>query len=145
MPLSLYDKQIIGLIMSNKIKIALLGLGEVGQDFAEAFLEMIQEAGKPIEIAAIAHRHLDSAVALGFQQSGVPAFEDAAGIIDMGEKVDIIFDLTGDADTRTALRKGLQASNNKHTIIAPEMVAKLLWMFFDDNVGLQNLTEGGYS
>lgn len=131
--------------MSNKIKIALLGLGEVGQDFAEAFLEMIQEAGKPIQIAAIAHRHLDSAVALGFQQSGVPAFENAQGIVDMGDNIDIIFDLTGDADTRTNLRKALQASNNKHTIIAPEMIAKLLWMFFDDSLGLQNMTQGGYS
>lgn len=131
--------------MSDKIKIALLGLGEVGQDFAEAFLEMIQEAGKPIEIAAIAHRHLDSAVALGFQQSGVPAFEDATGIIEMGDKIDIIFDLTGDSDTRSALRKGLQDSNNRHTVIAPEMIAKLLWMFFDDNAGIQNIASGGYS
>ena len=131
--------------MSDKIKIALLGLGEVGQDFAEAFLEMIQEAGKPIEIAAIAHRHLDSAVALGFQQSGVPAFEDASGIIEMGEKIDIIFDLTGDAETRLALRKGLQDSNNRHTVIAPEMIAKLLWMFFDDGAGIQNIGSGGYS
>ena len=131
--------------MSDKIKIALLGLGEVGQDFAEAFLEMIQEAGKPIEIAAIAHRHLDSAVALGFQQSGVPAFETFEGIIEMGDKIDIIFDLTGDADTRTNLRKGLQATKNQHTIIAPEMIAKLLWMFFDDSAGFQNLSQGGYN
>jgi len=131
--------------MSKNIKIALLGLGEVGQEFAQAFLEMIQEAGKPIEIAAIAHRHLDSAVALGFQQSGVPAFENAQGIIDMGDKIDIIFDLTGDAETRSELRAGLQTSNNRHTIIAPEMIAKLLWMFFDDNDGLQNLSGGGYS
>ena len=131
--------------MSDKIKIALLGLGEVGQSFAEAFLEMIQEEGKPIEIAAIAHRHLDSAVALGFQQSGVPAFENLTGIIEMGDKIDIIFDLTGDADTRSALRKGLQDSNNRHTVIAPEMIAKLLWMFFDDSAGLKAIGGGGYS
>lgn len=131
--------------MSDTIKIALLGLGEVGQDFAEAFLEMIQEDGKPIEIAAIAHRHLDSAVALGFHQSGVPAFEDATGIIELGDKIDIIFDLTGNSDTRAALRKGLQDSNNRHTVIAPEMIAKLLWMFFDDSAGLNNITSGGYS
>lgn len=130
--------------MSDKIKIALIGLGDVGQDFAEAFLEMIQEGAKPIEIAAIAHRHLDSAVCLGFKQSGVPAFEDAAGIIEMGSKIDIIFDLTGSADTRNMLRKGLQESNNRHTVIAPEMIAKLLWMFFDDDAGFESINSGGY-
>jgi len=131
--------------MSEKIKIALVGLGNVGQDFAEAFLEMIQEGAKPIEIAAIADRHLDSAVCLGFSQNGVPTFEDAVGIIEMGNKIDIIFDLTGSADTRNILRKGLQESNNRHTVIAPEMIAKLLWMFFDDDAGFQNINAGGYS
>mgnify|MGYP000228766334 CR=1 FL=1 len=131
--------------MSEKIKIALLGLGSVGQDFAEAFLEMIQEGGKPIEIAAIAHHDLGSAVALGFQQNGVPSFEDGMGVVNMGEEIDIIFDLTGDSKTRTEIRKGLQASNNRHTVIAPEMVAKLLWMFFDDTGGVQKLKKGGYS
>ncbi|VAX00755.1 hypothetical protein MNBD_GAMMA21-288 [hydrothermal vent metagenome] len=131
--------------MSAKIKIALLGLGNVGQDFAEAFLEMIQEGGKPIEISAVAHHDRESAVALGFQQNKVPFFDDASGVINMGEEIDIIFDLTGNASTRTELRKGLQDSNNRHTVIAPEMVAKLLWMFFDDNDGVQNIKSGGYS
>ncbi len=131
--------------MSDKIKIALLGLGNVGQDFAEAFLEMIQEDGRPIEIAAVAHHDRNSPVALGFQQNKVPFFENATGVIDMGESIDIIFDLTGNPETRTELRKGLQASNNKHTVIAPEMIAKLLWMFFDDTVGVQNIKNGGYS
>ncbi len=131
--------------MSEKIKIALLGLGSVGEDFAEAFLEMIQEGGKPVEIAAVAHRHLDSAVALGFQQNGVPVFENALGVVEMGEEIDIIFDLTGDKNTRAELRKSMQKSNNKHTVIAPELIAKLLWMFVDDTVGFKNLKEGGYS
>ena len=130
--------------MSNKIRIALLGLGNIGQDFAEAFLEMIQEGGKPIEIAAIAHHDLGSPVALGFQQNGVPSFKDAAGVIEMGDAIDIIFDLTGNPKTRADLRQGMQASNNQHTVIAPETIAKLLWMFFDDNVGFQNIKQGGY-
>lgn len=131
--------------MTDKIKVALLGLGSVGEDFAEAFLEMIQEGGKPVEIAAVAHRHQDSAVALGFKQNGVPVFENALGVIELGESIDIIFDLTGDKNTRSELRKSLQETNNRHTVIAPEMIAKLLWMFVDDSVGFSNLSEGGYS
>ena len=130
--------------MSEKINIALLGLGAVGQDFAEHFLEIIQEGGKPVEIVAVASRHLDSPVALGFQQSGVPVFEDALEVVKMGDKVDIIFDLTGNADTRAALRKGLQEADNRHTVIAPEVMAKLLWMFFGEDANLGEGKGSGY-
>jgi len=130
--------------MSDKINIALLGLGAVGENFAEHFLEIIQEGGKPIEIVAVASRHLDSPVALGFQQSGVAVFEDALDVVKMGDKVDIIFDLTGKAEIRQALRQGLQASDNRHTVIAPEVMAKLLWMFFGDNGDLGEGKGGGY-
>lgn len=132
--------------MSEKIKIALLGLGTVGQDFAENFLEVIQEGSKPIEIVAVAHSDKNSAVALGFQQSGVTFFENAVDIIGLGEGVDIIFDLTGSTDTRQALRKGLQESNNQHTVIAPELMAKLLWMFFGDSgeITVSKGKGGGY-
>lgn len=130
--------------MSDKIRIALLGLGNVGQDFAEHFLEIIQEGKKPVEIVAVAHHHLDSPVALGFQQSGVRVFENALDVVQMGESVDIIFDLTGDADTRRALRQGLMTSNNRHTVIAPEVVARLMWMFFDEPGDLGAGKAGGY-
>ena len=130
--------------MSEKIKVALLGLGEVGQEFAEHFLEIIQEGGKPVEIVAVAHDDLDSPIALGFQQSGVPVYKNALDIIEMGDAVDMIFDLTGNIDTRQALRQGMQTSNNKHTVIAPEVMARLLWMFFDSDVKVSKGKAGGY-
>ena len=130
--------------MGYKIKVALLGLGEVGQEFAENFLEIIQEGGKDVEIVAVAHHDKESAVALGFQQSGVKFFENAVDVVQMGEAVDIIFDLTGNNDTRQALRKGMMDSDNRHTVIAPEMMARLLWMFFDENGDMGNGKGGGY-
>ena len=130
--------------MSYKIKIALLGLGDVGQEFAENFLEIIQEGGKAVEIVAVAHHDKNSAVALGFQQNGVKFFENAAEVVQMGEEVDIIFDLTGSSETRTALRKGMMDSGNRHTVIAPEMMARLLWMFFDDDSLASTSKGGGY-
>lgn len=130
--------------MGYKIKVALLGLGNVGQEFAEHFLEIIQEGKKDVEIIAVAHHDKDSAVALGFQQSGVKFFENASDVVNLGEEVDIIFDLTGDSDTRQALRKGMVESNNRHTVIAPEMMARLLWMFFDGDAELASNKAGGY-
>ena len=130
--------------MSEKIKVALLGLGDVGQEFAEHFLEITQEGGKPVEIVAVADDNAESPVALGFQQSGVPVFTDAVDVVGMGDGVDIIFDLTGNAATRQALRKGMQESDNNHTVIAPEIMAQLLWMFFDADINMGHSKGGGY-
>ncbi|MDH5572050.1 MAG: hypothetical protein OEY89_09810 [Gammaproteobacteria bacterium] len=92
---------------------------------------------------AVAH-HLDSPVALGFAQSHVPVYRDALEVLSLGEKVDVIFDLTGNTDIRQGLRTGLQESGNRHTVIAPAVIANLLWMFFDDSTDV-NLNEmGGY-
>ncbi|HEB86429.1 MAG TPA: hypothetical protein ENI68_05360 [Gammaproteobacteria bacterium] len=129
--------------MSHKIRVALLGLGDVGEDFAEHFLEKIQEGHRPIEIVAVAHHHTDSPVALGFSQNGVPVYEDATEVIKMGENVDIIFDLTGSAEVRQSLRKGMVDSANKHSVIAPEVFASLLQMFFADDVLFEGKA-GGY-
>lgn len=118
--------------MSKVVRVALLGLGEVGEIFAENFLEKIQEEHVNVEIVAVAHRNLESPVALGFSQNGVPVFRDALDVVSMGARVDIIFDLTGDADLRANLRVALQTTNNRHTVIAPEVVAHLLWNFFGE-------------
>ena len=118
--------------MSHVVKVALLGLGDVGEKFAEHFLEKIQEDHVNVEIVAVAHRDLESPVALGFSQSKVPVFENALDVVSMGAKVDIIFDLTGDPELRRKLRTGLQETHNQHTVIAPEVVAHLLWNFFGE-------------
>jgi homoserine dehydrogenase len=118
--------------MSQVVKVALLGLGEVGETFAEHFLEKIQEDHVKVEIVAAAHHNLESPVALGFLQNGVPVFENALEVVSMGAKVDIIFDLTGDPELRKKLRVALQEAHNQHTVIAPEVVAHLLWNFFGE-------------
>jgi homoserine dehydrogenase len=130
--------------MADKIKIAILGLGNIGQEFAEHLLARIQEGGMPIEIVGIAHRHLDSPVVLGFQQNGVQVFEDALQIVNLGESVDIIFDLTGNAKIRQNLRECLQQAGNRHTVIAPETFARLLWCFFDADNTVLAAASGGY-
>ncbi len=130
--------------MSSKIKIALLGLGSVGETFAEHFLEKIQEQHINVEIVAVATRHLDSAVAMGFAHSKVPVFEDALEVIKMGENVDIIFDLTGSEELRKNLRAKLFETNNRHTVLAPEVFAHLLWSFFGETTMLPQSAKTGY-
>lgn len=120
--------------MAERIRVALLGLGEVGESFAEHFLEKIQEGRVPIEIIAVAHRDLESPVALGFLQNGVGVYKNPRDVLKLGEKIDIIFDLSGNSRVRQELRLGLIETKNLHTVIAPDIFAKLLWYFFDEGI-----------
>lgn len=130
--------------MSNKVRVALLGLGSVGEIFAENFLEKIQEEHVNVEIVAVASRDLESPVAMGFVHSKIPVFRDALEVIDLGDHVDIIFDLTGNPQLRKDLRIRLQETNNRHTVIAPEVVAHLLWNFFGEIGELPHSSQTGY-
>lgn len=131
--------------MSGKIRVALLGLGEVGQVFAEHFLEVIQTQKMPIEIVAVCDHHTDSPIALGFAQNGVKVFKDALEVAALGDKVDIIIDLTGNSRTRQELRLKLVELKNHHTVLAPEIVAKLLWCFFGEGASfVQKHAAQGY-
>ncbi|HAN56279.1 MAG TPA: hypothetical protein DCQ77_08895 [Betaproteobacteria bacterium] len=130
--------------MSNKVRVALLGLGSVGEIFAENFLEKIQEEHVNVEIVAVASRDLESPVAMGFVHSKIPVFRDALEVIDLGDHVDIIFDLTGNPQLRKDLRTRLQETNNRHTVIAPEVVAHLLWNFFGEVGDLPQSAQTGY-
>ncbi len=130
--------------MTQKIKIALLGLSRVGETFSEHFLAKIQEQHINVEIVAVATHHPESPVALGFAHSNILVLEDALKVVDLGDRVDIIFDLTGNADVRQQLRARLQAANNHHTVIAPEVFAHLLWEFFDEGEILPYSAQTGY-
>ncbi|WP_147073106.1 hypothetical protein [Sulfuriferula plumbiphila] len=59
--------------------------------------------------------------------SKIPACRDALEVIGLGERVDIIFDLTVNAQLRRDLRACPKETNKRHTVIAPEVVAHLLW------------------
>lgn len=130
--------------MATVVKVALLGLGGVGEIFAEHFLEKIQEEHVNVEIVAVAHRDLDSPVAMGFSHSNVPVFKEALEVVDLGDKVDIIFDLTGNAELRQKLRTRMQETGNRHTVIAPEILAHLLWNFFGEKTALPETARTGY-
>lgn len=51
----------------------------------------------------------------------------------MGDKVDIIFDLTGIISVRKELREKLQVTNNNHTVIASETIVRLIWSLISED------------
>lgn len=127
--------------MSRIIKVAVIGMGEAGEIFTMHLLEKIQIDHRPVDIVAAVHNDLNSPIMLGFQQNDVPCFTDISSLADMGDEVDIIFNMTGDVMVAQKLRLELLERKNRHTIIASDLVARLLWAFFDEDTELPEVEE----
>ena len=106
----------------DKQNVAIIGLGRIGSAFLGAILRL-------------AERGINLAYAVERADTPGKAKAIAAGIklvtmdemIALGNKVDVIFDLTGNNDVRKELQEKLVASNNEHTVIASETVARVVW------------------
>ncbi|MDD3517596.1 MAG: homoserine dehydrogenase [Chromatiales bacterium] len=108
-------------------RVALIGLGRVGGRFLE---EMLPLKARGIAIVGAAELG-DTPGKARAQAAGIPV-GTLEEIVDMGDQVDIIFDLSGSQGVRQALRQRLQDSGNRHTTIAPEIMARLLWAVVSD-------------
>lgn len=130
--------------MPKDINVALLGLGRIGQQFTQSLTKHIAEGGKPINIVAVAERDANSQAAKDLEDLGVPVYTDAAEIVGLGDKVDIIFDLTGVPSVRQLIREKLREQDNQHTVLVPEVFARLLWLFLEDGAALDAPVRSGY-
>ncbi len=115
-----------GVFMSDnkEVKVAILGLGRVGSKFMG---KLAEKSSNGIKIVAAAERDSASAGIEEAKSQGVAVHNDSKDVVAMGEDIDIIFDLTGNVEARKALRSDLARSGNQHTVIAPEVVAFLIW------------------
>ncbi len=118
----------------SKQTIAIVGLGRVGSVF---LAELLRRPNKDIEVVAVAENGETSGKILAKSQ-GI-AVLDSDALIAMGEKIDILFDLTGVPAVRRDLREKLMAADNRHTIIATETIAKLIWSLIASDVALPSV------
>jgi len=107
--------------MENQ-NIAIIGLHDLGTQFFKAMINLKE---KGVNVLSVSEKSFtegsQAAQDLGI---GNLSIEE---VVDMGDQVDIIFDLSGDREIRKELRKTLFSSNNQHTVIAPESVARLMY------------------
>ena len=109
-----------------KQNIAIIGLGKIGS----AFFEAMQLKKKSINLVCVAEC-IDTPAKTQAAASGIK-IATLDEIVTMGDGIDIIFDLTGIPNVRKELREKLLASNNKHTVIASETIARLIWSLISD-------------
>lgn len=108
-------------------QIAIVGLGRVGSIFLDGLLH---HSSAGLSIVAVSEKGDTSGKALAMSH-GIPVM-DIDGIVAQGEKIDILFDLTGAPAVRRDLREKMMATNNRHTIIATEAIARLVWSLIAD-------------
>ena len=111
--------------------IAIVGLGRVGSVFLEGLLNHGSDG-----ISVVAVSEMGDTPGRKLAQSKAIPIMDIDALITRGDSIDILFDLTGNAKVRQELRDKMVASNNRHTLIATESVAQVIWSLIASEVAL---------
>jgi predicted dinucleotide-utilizing enzyme len=115
----------------NKQSIAIVGLGRVGSVFLE---ELLRRPNKNIVVVAVAEKGDTDGKALA-RKNDIPVLA-IDELIAKGDGIDTLFDLTGIPAVRKELREKMMAADNRHTIIATETIAQLIWSLIASDVAL---------
>jgi len=118
----------------QKQSIAIVGLGRVGSVFLE---KLLGQSAKGIEIVAVAEKGDTAGTALAKANDIENLSLDQ--LMAKSDSIDILFDLTGAAVVRKELREKLMATGNRHTVIATESVASLIWMLIAEGETMPNV------
>ena len=114
--------------MEETVKVAIIGLGMVGSQFIQKISEF---EGKGVTIVAAAEKNPASPGIAIAEGKGIKVYRDEKGITAMGDKIDVIFDLTGDRTVGRDMRLAHGRALNIHTVIVPRIMAVMIWnMFF---------------
>lgn len=108
----------------KEVKIAIAGLGRVGSLFLK---KMTEQKGRGIKIVGLVEARPDAPGVEIAEKENIKIYPTAQDLLKLGDSVDVIFDLTGSMEVRKALRSGMVESNNRHTVVAPEIMAFLIW------------------
>jgi predicted dinucleotide-utilizing enzyme len=110
----------------NKPNIAIIGLGRVGA----AFLGNMLLKKQNVNLVCVSEQ-ADTPAKAKAKDAGIK-LATLDEIVAKGDKLDVIFELTGSTAVRKELREKLMASNNQHTVIASDMIARLIGSLIND-------------
>ncbi len=114
----------------KKVKLLIVGLGRVGGTFYQKFKEVAPEH---IEILAISENNLENPLLKEVKKDGIPNYLDVIEAINSyGEEIDIIVDTSNNIEVKNTIRKLLQETNNRHTVLLPMIVYYLIWSLLPD-------------
>ena len=89
--------------------------------------KMTEQRSSGVKLVAVVEARADAPGVKIAEEKKIKIYKEVQDIVRLGDTVDVVFDLTGSAEVRRALRSGLAGSSNRHTVVAPEVVAFLIW------------------
>ncbi|WP_027416621.1 oxidoreductase [Aneurinibacillus terranovensis] len=106
---------------NDKISIVIIGAGETGTPLLKQLLDA--EFVQVIGIADLDENAPGMEIA---RQKGIETTTNYMKLVEKGEEVDIIIEVTGVPNVREELRHYMQEAHNQHTIIMHEKIALLM-------------------
>lgn len=105
----------------DKIRIGVIGAGETGTPLLRQLLD-----APFVEVVGVADLSDTQPGIRLARERGVLTTRDFMDLARLGERADILIDVTGVHDVRDRLRQHFQESGNHHTLIMHELIAVLL-------------------
>ena len=105
----------------DTIRVGIIGAGETGTPLVRQLL-----GADFVEVVGVADLDPGAPGMTLARAAGRPTTDDFMSLADLGEGVDILIDATGVAEVRDRLRRRLQDSGNRHTVIMHELIAVLM-------------------
>lgn len=102
-------------------KIGIIGAGETGTPLLKQLLD-----APFVDVVGVADLNTETPGMQMARSRGVMVSHNGLDIAELGSEVDIIIDMTGSAKVREDLRRFMQFSGNRHTVIVHERVALLM-------------------
>lgn len=115
----------------TRVNVAIIGLGRVGSAFISKLADL---KNRGITIVAAAEKNSKSPGIVAAESKGIKVFDSEKSILDMREKIDVVFELTGDRLVERNMRLSQVKSGNTHTVIVPRIVALMIWNLISDDI-----------
>ncbi|MBP2227601.1 oxidoreductase [Azospirillum agricola] len=106
---------------TDLFRVAVIGAGETGTPLLHKLLD-----APFVELLGVADLDREAPGVTLARERGVPTTTDFMELARLGERLDVLIDVTGVPAVREALRREMQESGNHHTLIVHEVVVQLL-------------------
>ncbi|CAO3419357.1 oxidoreductase [Azospirillum doebereinerae] len=106
---------------NDLFRVAVIGAGETGTPLLRTLLD-----APFVELLGVADLDAEAPGARLARERGVATTTDFMELARLGDRLDILIDVTGVPAVREALRREMLESGNHHTLIVHEMVVQLM-------------------
>lgn len=110
--------------MSKNINVAIIGLGNVGNSILDKLINYNDDG---ISMVCVVEQNSEAEGIKLAKSKGISVFQNANAIIELGDKIDVVFDFTDNLEARSDFVMAMAKSRNSHTAIVPPLLAHFVW------------------